>query len=389
MPAVPRHVVSGMADPVWFWQRIVSPHMAGLAAALASIGHDVTYVAEQEMSADRAEQGWQAPSLGSARLLFASTPEAMRGTVRAAPAKSIHICQGFRGNGLVGAAREALALRGLRQWVIMETVDDAGWRGIPKRLEYRRLIRRWHPHLEGVFAIGHATPGWLVKRGMPAKKIFPFAYFLPDRQFLQMPRFETTAPFRFLFAGRLIELKRIALLLEALAKLKDRPFELAVVGSGPLEGSLRMMASRLLPGRVCWLGQRPIDEIPMLMADADCLVLPSRHDGWGAVVSEALMAGTPAICSDACGAAGIVRASGYGDVFRTGDAAGLSALLHHMLIQGCPEPDYRRKLAVWARCLGATAGAEYLDAILTHQALMGITTRPCAPWESESESEAA
>lgn len=173
MPAVPRHVVSGMADPVWFWQRIVSPHMAGLAAALASIGHDVTYVAEQEMSADRAEQGWQAPSLGSARLLFASTPEAMRGTVRAAPAKSIHICQGFRGNGLVGAAREALALRGLRQWVIMETVDDAGWRGIPKRLEYRRLIRRWHPHLEGVFAIGHATPGWLVKRGMPAKKYSP------------------------------------------------------------------------------------------------------------------------------------------------------------------------------------------------------------------------
>ncbi|MFC3205342.1 glycosyltransferase family 4 protein [Aquamicrobium soli] len=375
-----------MADPVWFWQRIVSPHMAGLAAALASAGHDVTYVAEQEMSADRAAQGWQTSSLGSARSVFASTPETMRETVRAAPAKSIHICQGFRGNGLVGVAREALALRGLRQWVIMETVDDSGWRGIPKRLEYRRLIRRWHPHLEGVFAIGHATPDWLVKRGMPAKKIFPFAYFLPDRQFLQMPRFETTAPFRFLFAGRIIELKRIALLLEALARLKDSPFELAVVGSGPLEGRLRMMASRLLPGRVRWLGQRPIHEIPMLMADADCLVLPSRHDGWGAVVSEALMAGTPAICSATCGVAGVVRASGVGGVFTGGGAEAMAGLLHDALLRGRQTQERRAALAGWARCLGATAGAAYLEVILLPAPDMTVPVQSVPPWHTQNPS---
>lgn len=31
---------------VWFWQRIVSPHMAGLASALAKRGCQVVYVAE-------------------------------------------------------------------------------------------------------------------------------------------------------------------------------------------------------------------------------------------------------------------------------------------------------------------------------------------------------
>lgn len=389
MPEVPRYVVSGMADPVCFWQRIVSPHMAGLAAALAGAGHDVTYVAEQEMSADRAAQGWRAPSLGSARLLFASTPEAVRETVRATPAQSIHICQGFRGNGLVGVAREALALRGLRQWVIMETVDDSGWCGIPKQLEYRRLIRRWRAHLEGVFAIGHATPDWLVKHGMPGEKVFPFAYFLPDRPLRGMPRFETTAPFRLLFAGQFIERKRVDLLIDALAKIKNNAFELAVVGSGPLEGRLHAMADRLLPGRVHWLGRRPIDEMPVLMAEADCLVLPSRHDGWGAVISEALMAGTPTICSDACGAAGVVLASGYGGVFEKGDTEGLSTLLRRMLIQGRQKPFPRRKLAAWARCLGTQAGATYLHAILTHQALIGATARPHAPWGSKIESDTA
>ena len=38
---------------IWFWQLIVSPHMAGLAKALAESGHSVTFVAQNEMSADR------------------------------------------------------------------------------------------------------------------------------------------------------------------------------------------------------------------------------------------------------------------------------------------------------------------------------------------------
>ena len=40
---------------------------------------------------------------------------------------------------------------------------------------------------------------------------------------------------------------------------------------------------------------------------ADNLVLPSSHDGWGAVTTEALMVGTPVICSDTCGSSLIVK----------------------------------------------------------------------------------
>ncbi len=139
-----------MADPVYFWQRIVSPHMAGLAAAMAAAGRDVTYVAERTLSADRAAQGWQVPSLGQAKLELAPDEAAVRRLVKAAPAESVHICQGLRNNQLVGIAQSALASRGLRQWVIMETVDDRGWRGVVKRLEYRRLLRQWSPRLEGI-----------------------------------------------------------------------------------------------------------------------------------------------------------------------------------------------------------------------------------------------
>jgi hypothetical protein len=40
----------------------------------------------------------------------------------------------------------------------------------------------------------------------------------------------------------------------------------------------------MLPGRVSFRGLLPISNIPGHMAAADCLVLPSSHDGWGAVV---------------------------------------------------------------------------------------------------------
>lgn len=368
-----------MADPVWFWHRIVSPHMAGLAAALSSGGRDVTYVAELEMSAGRAAQGWQAPDPGRAKLRLAPTLEAVRDLARAAPDDSIHICEGLRGNGLVGGAQRVLAERGLRQWVIMEAVEDSGWRGWLKRLEYRRLVRQRRWGLEGALAIGHATPGWLVARGMAADRVFPFAYFLPDGR-VDAPGSDPGAPFRCLFVGRLIQLKRIDLILDALARLTDLAIELALVGSGPLEDALRASADEKLPGRVHWLGRRPIGEIPALMAGADCLVLPSRYDGWGAVVSEALMAGTPVICSDACGAAGAVRASGSGGVFLSGDAAALALLLRQAISRGRQTRERRAKLADWARCLGAQAGAAYLNAILSYSAERGETARPSPPW---------
>ena len=42
--------------------------------------------------------------------------------------------------------------------------------------------------------------------------------------------------------------------------------------------------------------------LPAYFAQADVFVLPSRHDGWGVVVNQALAAGLPIIASDAVGA---------------------------------------------------------------------------------------
>jgi glycosyltransferase involved in cell wall biosynthesis len=367
---------------VWFWQLIISPHMADLAVALARRGCKVTYVAQHAMSDDRARQGWSPPALPGVTLQMADSNETVRRLVQLASADSIHICQGVRANGPVGLAQIALGARGLRQWVVMETVNDSGWRGVLKRMEYSRIFRARSKSLHGVLATGHRTTDWVVARGMPAERVYPFAYFLPDQIEPAAQVQRTPGPFRFVFAGRLIPLKRVDWLVNALAGLMTQPFELWIVGAGPEEPALRTLAAGKLGNRVRWLGQLSLPDVPAVMAQADCLVLPSIHDGWGAVASEALMVGTPVICSDACGVAGVINASNVGGVFGVHDIGALARLLSNQLTQGIIADQARAQLAAWATCLGAAAGAAYLQQVLTFE-FANTGDRPVAPWLKE------
>jgi len=370
---------------IWFWQRMVTPHMALLAEALAARGIPVVYVANEQISAERAQQGWSAPTLIKAKLQIAPDEESIRVLVQSALPDSIHLCQGLRGNGLVTVAQQHLRAQGLRQWVMMETVDDVGWIGIIKRLSYRWLFWSLRNSLEGVLAIGSGTPNWVVARGMPPSKVFSFAYFLrePDMQEMQSIWAELPAerPFRFIFVGNLRELKRVDRLIRCIASLNDPNVDLWVVGSGPEELALKAQAAKLLPNRVSWLGRKNIDQVPSLIAEVDCLVLPSRHDGWGAVVSEALMVGTPAICSDACGSSIVVRASGTGGVFPAEDDQALLPVLRKQKDIGLQSLKRRQQLAKWATCLGAQCGADYMLQILSSN--VDCVKRPLSPWDKQ------
>lgn len=364
---------------VWFWQSVVSPHVAGLAATLAGQGLRVVYVAPRVMTTERARQGWVGAPLGKCELIIAANKSAMRNAALSAPAHAIHICQGLRGNGLVRSALRALELKRATCWIMMETVDPRGWRGVLRVFLYKLLFALHQQHIDGVLAIGAETGRWLVKVGVPESKTFPFAYFLPDPEEEIRVMKPKNGPFAFVFVGQIITRKRLDLLLRAFTYLPNESrFTLLVVGSGPEEYQLRRLADELFPGCVNWLGNLPMHEVPSILAKADCLVLPSDHDGWGAVVSEALMVGTPVICSDACGSSVVVRASGHGGTFKAGDSQGLGKLLLAAIESGGISKLKRERLARWARSLGAEAGARYLLNLIKHAQGGGATPSP--PW---------
>jgi glycosyltransferase involved in cell wall biosynthesis len=367
-----------MVKSVWFWQQIISPHLANLASALANLNIDVTYVAEREMSEDRASLGWKAPHMNGVRIAFADSGKSMADLARSSAPDSLHLCQGLRGNGLIAAAQSALAFEGREQWVLMETVENEGLHGYVRRKVYEHLIANRDKNISGYLAIGHKMPNWLIERGVPDAKVFPFAYFLDDtiNANSEMQR-KPDEVFRIIFVGRFIQLKRLDLLIRALGALARNDVELFVIGSGPLEAALRKQGSDILGHRLHWIGQVASDVVPNYVASSDLLVLPSDYDGWGAVVSEAIMVGTPAVCSDQCGAADVVRRSGRGGVFERGSVSSLCNLLDDLVKDG-PQTQLKRKaLSQWGRCLGAKAGSEYLLEILNKNVNRAV---PMAPW---------
>ncbi len=335
--------------------------MVDLAVAMSRAGCNITYVAENLITSDRVNLGWSTPNLNAVALKLVNNKNDVHKVISNAPINSIHICQGLRSNSLVGFATSRLIKRGLRYWIIMETVDDSGYLGLLKRFEYFRLFMSRKRTFQGVLAIGYKTGGWVLNRGVPAEKIFPFTYFLKKN----ISQYVSYNPgiFRFIFVGNLIERKRLNILIEVLSKIKH-DFELIVVGQGELESKLKEKADALLSGKVKWLGVLPMNSIPMEISKADCLVLPSRHDGWGVVVSEAIMVGTQVICSDACGAAGVVNASRCGGVFMNGNLVDLEEKILQVLNKGKISDESRRHLMEWGECLSADSGANYLLNVL-------------------------
>ncbi|NKI36435.1 glycosyltransferase family 4 protein [Wenzhouxiangella sp. XN79A] len=377
-----------MRREIWIWQNVLSPHMAPLAAALAERGHRVRYIAQQLSLAERSELGWTPPSLGRAELVHCPTPRSLERLAYTAHAGIEHLFQGFRGNGYLAQAYKALGRRNLSFWVFLETVDDRGWKCLARRAYYRRMFARWNPHLQGVLATGFSMPRWVIDRGMPEARIFPFTYFLPDqRRSLPVAR-GSPGPYRIMFVGKLIERKALDVLLTALSRLKANSddIQLLVVGMGPEERALKGMAERLgVSGLVSWLGSRKIDEIPALMANADLFVLPSRFDGWGAVVTEALMVGTPAIATAGCGSAEAVQASGCGEVVPAGDVTALQSAIESEFARGRVSAEFRSQLAGWAHAFSADRGADYLSGLF--DAAAAGASPPAPPWKAARPPE--
>jgi teichuronic acid biosynthesis glycosyltransferase TuaC len=101
-----------------------------------------------------------------------------------------------------------------------------------------------------------------------------------------------------LTVGNLVESKRHASLLEAVAHLRAAGIDVAlvIVGEGALRGRLEQQAAHLgLAGRVHFLGHLAHVEVLRLMARADVFALPSWPEGFGLVYTEAMTQGTPVV----------------------------------------------------------------------------------------------
>ena len=111
---------------------------------------------------------------------------------------------------------------------------------------------------------------------------------------------------RLLCVGAVTPLKGQDLLLDALATVDDPAWRCVCVGALDLDvefvARLRRLAEdRGLGDRVCFTGPLTDDELDRAYAEADVLVLASRAETYGMVVTEALARGLPVIAREVGG----------------------------------------------------------------------------------------
>lgn len=94
-----------------------------------------------------------------------------------------------------------------------------------------------------------------------------------------------------IFIGRLQPQKNLEALLSA---LEDHTATLWIVGSGPLESTLKERYGDL-GGRVRWWGNLPHSQLPALLNEARAFILPSLYEGHPKTLIEAMACGLPVI----------------------------------------------------------------------------------------------
>ena len=132
-----------------------------------------------------------------------------------------------------------------------------------------------------------------------------------------------------LYSGQFIERKGIDTLLQAFADIaEDCPTVDLILAGGTAENIDDCLIPEKYRQRIIFAGFVQPANLPGLFAQADIFILPSRYDGWGVVINEALGAGLPVIASDRVGAAhDLVIPDENGYLFPAGDSGELAACI--------------------------------------------------------------
>jgi teichuronic acid biosynthesis glycosyltransferase TuaC len=191
---------------------------------------------------------------------------------------------------------------------------------IPQYAGPRRMIQDAAARAAGIVTVCQALKDALVELGVAADRVTVLRNGVDLEAFRPVDRAEARRALGFarptlLTVGHLIPRKGVDLAIRALASLPG--CELAIVGAGPEEPSLRALASSSgVAERVRFAGRIPQSDLKTWYTAADALVLASDREGWANVLLESMACGTPVIATNVWGNPEVVTAPEAGVLMR-------------------------------------------------------------------------
>lgn len=184
------------------------------------------------------------------------------------------------------------------------------------------------PHMNRIYAVSDRIRDDLVGRyGVPREQVEIVYHGIDASVFAGVLEEKRRGdPVRLLYAGRLWDIdKGVFLLPEIMRHLQaaGHPVRLVVAGSGPDEAELRRRFEHAgVMELVEMTGGLPLERMHEQFRAADIFVFPSRFEGFGFAVLEAMAAGCAPVVSDIRGSLRVIVDDGRAGLpARVGDAA--------------------------------------------------------------------
>lgn len=220
-------------------------------------------------------------------------------------------------HGVKGASNRWI---NLMQWMLRPRLNNVrAAQLIPKIFAISDSVARGLADMYGI-------PSTVVYNGILTENFTPRPAELPSDGFkiIQVSRLDHTK-------------KGQDLLIEALSLLSQRGIDditVTMIGKGDsLEHLQKLAESRNLTDRIVFAGAKEQSYIASHLRDYDLFVQPSRKEGFGLTVAEAMAAEVPVLVSAGQGPAEITKNDTFGYTFTSGDASDLADKIIHIRSQ--------------------------------------------------------
>lgn len=369
-----------MKIKIIFWIYDLNLHLFSLLKALNQ-KCDLLVIVEKEMNNSRIKDGWYIPDMEDIVIIISPTMSEVKKIIDS-NSSAINFFLGIDAFKITNWGFKYATKKKAKVGVFLESGINLGLKGKLRKIKSIFNKIKYGNKIDFLMPMGYLGVKWYRSSFYPSSKIFPFLYVVENEKFKAENEsiISNNEHLNLVVIAQCIKRKNINFLLNGLAQFRNRNWHLKIIGEGDQKNALINLAAQLnLKSKVEFIGTVSNKDVRNYLLESDLSILPSKWDGWGAVINESLMAGVPAICSTNCGSSCLINGE-RGDVFKANSKKSLSKVLEKWLSKGKTTDKTKESIKIWSNCLTGSSVADYVLEVIDYLYYDQNGNRPIEPW---------